>query len=164
VIIVMTPVMVSMWGWLRRRGMEPDTPVKIGLSLFVIALSPLIMFVATYVTHDGQMKGSAWWLFGTYAMIAMGELFMSPMGLSLVNKMSPARISAFMMGGWFLATAFGLKISGILGETYQKVEHLRFWAALVACNVVVGIIVFLLLPWLRRQMVEGEPVEAAKTP
>gem|GEM_PF-463235 len=162
VIILMTPIMVALWGWLRRRGLEPDTPLKIGLSLFIIACSPLIMLGATYSTQDGQMKGTAWWLIGTYAMVAMGEIFMSPIGLSLVNKMAPARISAFMMGGWFLATSCGLKISGILGETYQKVEHKLFWTMLVAANVFVGIIVLILLPWLRRQIAETDAPSPSK--
>ena len=108
------------------------------------------------------MKGTAWWLIGTYAMVAMGEIFMSPIGLSLVNKMAPARISAFMMGGWFLATSCGLKISGILGETYQKVEHKLFWTMLVAANVFVGIIVLILLPWLRRQIAETDAPSPSK--
>jgi POT family proton-dependent oligopeptide transporter len=162
IIISMTPLVVAFWGWLRYRGLEPDTPLKIGLSLFIIACSPLIMWGATYLTHDGQTKGTAWWLIGTYAAVAMGEIWMSPIGLSLVNKMSPARISAFMMGGWFLATAIGLKISGILGETYQKADHLHFWLVLTGCNVAVGLLVIILLPWLRRQMAEPEPIEGAK--
>ncbi len=74
------------------------------------------------------------------------------MGLSLVNKMSPSHIRAFMMGGWFLSTSFGNKLSGIFGEAYTKMNHLTFWTVLIGGNVAFAAIVFVLLPWLNRLM------------
>jgi len=81
------------------------------------------------------------------------------MGLSLVNKMSPTNLRAFMMGGWFLATSFGSKISGIFGEVYANgrifglsIDHKQFWIVLIIANLIAGGIVFALIPWLNRQM------------
>lgn len=151
-VILFTPLIVAFWAWLRRDGREPSTAAKIGLGLLLTAASTLVMWGATYVS--GDTKGSSAWLFGTYAVITIGELCLSPMGLSLVNKMSPANIRAFMMGGWFLSTSFGNKLSGIFGEVYEKMDHLQFWPMLAGLSAIAGIVIFLLLPWLNRQMTE----------
>jgi POT family proton-dependent oligopeptide transporter len=151
-VILLTPLVMALWSSLRARGREPSTATKIGLGLLLTAGGPLIMWAATRVSGDGQVKTTAWWLFGTYALVTLGELCLSPMGLSLVNKMAPAQIRAFMMGGWFLSTSFGNKLSGIFGEAYQKVDHSTFWVVLIVCDVLFAGIVFALLPWLNRQM------------
>jgi POT family proton-dependent oligopeptide transporter len=152
-VILFTPLVVAFWGFLRNHGREPATPAKIGLGLLLTAGCPLIMLGATLASNDGEIKASAWWLFSTYAIVTLGELCLSPMGLSLVNKMSPAHISAFMMGGWFLSTSFGNKLSGIFGEVYQTMDHRAFWVLLAICDVVFAVIILcVLLPWLNREM------------
>ena len=108
------------------------------------------------------MKASATWLFGTYAAVGLGESFLSSMGLSVFNEMSPAAIRASMMGVWFLSMALGLKISGVFGEVYAQMhtqkEHDIFWIALVAANLLAAVVIFLLLPWFNRQMA-GTPAQ-----
>jgi POT family proton-dependent oligopeptide transporter len=151
-IVILTPLVVAFWHWLRRRGMEPSTSAKIGGGLVLTTVSALIMLLATLSCHDGETKASSWWMFATYLVITLGELCLSPMGLSLVNKMAPANLRAFMMGGWFLATSFGNKLSGIFGEIYFQMDHYVFWIVLIGCNLVFGGIIFALLPWLNRQM------------
>jgi POT family proton-dependent oligopeptide transporter len=157
-IILFTPLVVALWHFLRERNREPSTSAKIGMGLLLAALAPLIMLGATLVSNDGEVKASAVWLFGTYGAVGLGELFLSSMGLSLVNKMSPAALRASLMGGWFVSTAIGVKISGVLAETYARAQtaqaHEIFWGALVAANVVCALAVFVLLPWLNRQMAE----------
>jgi POT family proton-dependent oligopeptide transporter len=153
-VILFTPLVVGVFHFLRNRNLEPSTPAKIGLGLVFTAGATLVMLAATYQSSDGAVKASSWWLFGVYAVITVGELCLSPMGLSLVNKMSPAGIRAFMMGGWFLSTSIGNKLSGIFGEVYQRMNHLHFWLLLTAINLVVGGFVFVLLPWLNRQMAD----------
>ncbi|HEY0731292.1 MAG TPA: peptide MFS transporter, partial [Chitinophagaceae bacterium] len=93
-VIVLTPLIVAFFTWLRRRNREPSTATKIAWGLFISALSVLVMVIAVYVTDNGASKASAWWLVGTYGVITIGELLLSPMGLSLVSKLSPARITA----------------------------------------------------------------------
>lgn len=151
-VILLTPLVVAFFAMLRKHGKEPHTPTKIGLGLLINAGGPLTMLCATIVSNDGQFKASQAWLFGMFVFVTVGELFLSPMGLSLVNQMAPATLRAFMMGGWFLATSFGNKLSGLFGEAYQTMEHRKFWIILIACDVVFAGIVFLLLPWLNRQM------------
>src|SRR5207248_4368879 len=121
-----------------------STSAKIGLGLLLTAGGPLIMWAVTNFVRDGESKASVSWLFGVYAMMTFGELCLSPMGLSLVNKMAPANLRAFMMGGWFLSTSFGNKISGIFGEVYTdpKTNHYYFWPLLAGAVTLSAALIF----------------------
>jgi POT family proton-dependent oligopeptide transporter len=151
-VILFTPLLVGFWRLLRQRNLEPTTPAKMGIGLLITAGAPTMMLLATWASDNSAMKVSWWWLFATYAVATLGELCLSPMGLSLVNKVAPARISAFMMGGYFLSTSFGNKLSGIFGEVYTEMNHYYFWTILIVCNLVFGAFIFIMLPWLKRQM------------
>jgi POT family proton-dependent oligopeptide transporter len=154
-VILFTPLVVGLFALLRRRKKEPSTPAKIGIGLVLTAASTLVMLGAVLASHDAQAdKASAWWLVGTYGVITVGELCLSPMGLSLVSKMSPLHIRSFMMGGWFLSTSIGNKVSGIFGEVYHEWPHTTFFIVCGACAGVAAAALFVLLPWLRRQMAE----------
>lgn len=122
-VIALTPVIVGVWAFLRRKGKEPMTPSKIVLGLFISALSCLVMVAAVYAGDNGNMKVSPWWLVASYGVITIGELCLSPMGLSFVSKLSPVRITALMMGGFFLANSVGNKLSGILASTWYSYEN-----------------------------------------
>jgi POT family proton-dependent oligopeptide transporter len=155
-IIIFTPLVVAFFGFLSRRGKEPSTPAKIGYGLLITALSSLVMVAAVVASGNGAVKASAAWLFGTYAVITIGELFLSPMGLSLVSKLSPPRIVALMMGGWFLSTSIGNKLSGVLSGLWNFYENKAYFFltnALLAMLAVISI--FILLPWLRRVVKEN---------
>jgi POT family proton-dependent oligopeptide transporter len=115
-VVLLTPLVIGIFTYLGRRGKEPSTPAKIGLGLFITGLSTLVMIAAVAASNNAEMKVSAMWLVGTYAVITFGELCLSPMGLSLVSKLSPARLTAVMMGGWFLSTSIGNKLAGVLGH------------------------------------------------
>ncbi|MGX9986536.1 peptide MFS transporter [Soonwooa purpurea] len=122
-VIVLTPIIVGAWMFLRKRGKEPSTPSKIVLGLFISALSCIVMVWAVHAGDNGSMKVSPWWLVASYGVITVGELCLSPMGLSFVSKLSPARITALMMGGFFLANSVGNKLSGILASTWYSYEN-----------------------------------------
>ncbi|WP_172919403.1 peptide MFS transporter [Capnocytophaga canis] len=128
-VIVLTPVVVGLFMFLRKRGSEPTTPAKIVLGMFISALSCLVMVGAMYASENGMVKASALWLVVAYGIITLGELCLSPMGLSLVSKLSPPRITALMMGGFFLSTAIGNKLSGVLAGMWYGYEHKStfFW-------------------------------------
>ncbi|MDO4783274.1 MAG: peptide MFS transporter [Capnocytophaga felis] len=128
-VIVLTPVVVGLFMFLRKRGKEPTTPAKIVLGMFISALSCLVMVGAMYASENGMVKASALWLVAAYGIITLGELCLSPMGLSLVSKLSPPRITALMMGGFFLSTAIGNKLSGVLAGMWYGYEHKStfFW-------------------------------------
>lgn len=122
-VIALTPVIVGFWALLRKRGKEPLTPTKIVLGLFISGLSCLVMVAAVFAGNNGAEKVSALWLVASYGVITIGELCLSPMGLSFVSKLSPARLTALMMGGFFLANSVGNKLSGILASTWYNYEN-----------------------------------------
>lgn len=154
-IIILTPLVVGFFKILRKRGREPSTPAKIGWGLVITSLSMLVMVGAAIVSDSGTIKTSVGWLFGIYGVITIGELFLSPMGLSLVSKLSPKRIAAVMMGGWFLSTALGNKLSGVLSgfwDLFEKKEY--FFLTNVGLVMIAAIGIFIMLPWLRRVVKE----------
>ncbi len=154
-IIILTPLVVGFLGFLRRRNKEPSTPLKIGYGLLITALSMLIMVAAAISSGSGATKASTAWLFGIYGVITIGELFLSPMGLSLVSKLSPRRIAALMMGGWFLATAFGNKLSGVLSGLWTSFDHKAyFFLTNTGLTMIAVVIIFIIMPWLKRVVKE----------
>jgi POT family proton-dependent oligopeptide transporter len=155
-VVVLTPVVVGVFGWLRRRGREPSTPGKIAWGMLITAISTLFMIAAVRMTHGGEFKASPLWLVGTYSVITVGELCLSPMGLALVSKLSPKRVTALMMGGWFLAVAIGNKLSGVLAGLWERIPlEGIFWINCVSA-IVAAAAIGLLTPWIRRVMAQHE--------
>lgn len=156
-VVLLTPVVVGLFGWLRRKNIVFSTPGKIALGLFITGLSTLVMVGAVTAVQMDTDKASSWWLIASYGVITVGELCLSPMGLSLVSKLSPPRLTALMMGGWFLSTSVGNKLSGIISGLWEKFDysekHYFFLINLVACFFA-AIVLFSLLKWLRAVMKE----------
>lgn len=149
-VVALTPVVVLFFGWLRKRNREPSTPAKIFWGLFITALSTFVMVAATFVCHNGLEKSSALWLIGAYGVITVGELCLSPMGLSLVSKLSPPRLTALMMGGWFLSTSIGNKMSGVLASLWDGYEHkANFFLVNFTVALAAALAILLMLKWLR---------------
>ncbi|NQU86275.1 MAG: MFS transporter, partial [Mariniphaga sp.] len=139
------------FNFLGRRRKEPSTPGKIAWGMLISALSWFVMVVAAVVSGNGIDKASVAWLFGVYGVITIGELCLSPMGLSLVSKLAPKRIAALMMGGWFLSTAIGNKLSGVLSgmwDLFEKKSNFFLTNALLTAGAF--IIILLMLPWLKK--------------
>ncbi|MCC9071982.1 peptide MFS transporter [Flavobacterium sp. F-65] len=121
-VIILTPLVVAFFTFLRNRKKEPNTPTKIAFGLLISALSVLVMIAAVHIGGNGAEKVSVWWLVANYGIITIGELFLSPMGLSIVSKLSPKNITALMMGGWFLSTSIGNKLSGVLASMWDQYD------------------------------------------
>jgi POT family proton-dependent oligopeptide transporter len=128
-VIILTPLVVAFFTFLRGRRKEPSTPTKIAFGLLISALSVLVMVAAVKIGDNGAEKVSVWWLIANYGIITIGELFLSPMGLSVVSKLSPTNITSLMMGGWFLSTSIGNKLSGVLASLWDTYEDKTdfFW-------------------------------------
>lgn len=128
-VILLTPLVVAFFTFLRSRKKEPSTPTKIAFGLLISALSVLVMVAAVQIGNNGSEKVSVWWLVANYGIITIGELFLSPMGLSIVSKLSPKNITALMMGGWFLSTSIGNKLSGVLASMWDTYDDKAdfFW-------------------------------------
>lgn len=154
-VVALTPLVVGFFSFLRKRKREPSTPAKIAWGMLISALSCLVMVGAVYASGNGDLKVSAMWLIGCYGVITVGELFLSPMGLSLVSKLSPPRITALMMGGFFLSTSIGNKLSGMLAGTWYDYENkAHFFLVNCALLLISATIGFVLLKWMNKIMKE----------
>lgn len=154
-VVLLTPVVVGFWGLLRSRKKEPTTPTKIAIGLVITALSALVMVGAVVATNHMETKASSLWLVFAYGVITVGELCLSPMGLSLVSKLSPPRITALMMGGFFLSTSLGNKLSGVMSGMWEGFENkTNFFLMNFVLVMIAACMLFLLLKWLNAVMRE----------
>jgi POT family proton-dependent oligopeptide transporter len=151
-IVLLSPLAVLFFGFLRKHGKEPTTPAKFGLALFLSALSSLIMvFAVISIPSVYHYKASPWWLWGTYFIFTIGEIFCSPMGLSLVSKLAPARITSLMMGGWFLTMSLGGKLAGVMTSSWNKFPDKRsFFLVWFIAATIGGTLIFSRIKSLNR--------------
>lgn len=154
-VIILTPLVVAFFTFLRSRKKEPSTPTKIAFGLLISALSVLVMIAAVNMGANGSEKVSVWWLVANYGVITIGELFLSPMGLSVVSKLSPTNITSLMMGGWFLSTSIGNKLSGVLASLWDTYDNKQdfFWINF-GLLMFATLLMFILLKQLNKVMQE----------
>ncbi|MBX6315321.1 MAG: peptide MFS transporter [Isosphaeraceae bacterium] len=163
-IIVLSLPLVRCWGWLNQKGLEPSTPAKMALGMTLTCVAFLILYVAAlsggdqkYITDAAgkvtvvQGKVSPWWLIAAYGVLSLGELMLSPMGLSLVSKVAPIRMRGLMMGGWFVATAIGNKLT-MIGLLWTRWYHSSFWLFVALMALAMALLLFVLIKPLKRAM------------
>ena len=155
-IVLLTPLVVLLFGYLRKRRKEPTTAGKFGMALFISGLSSLVMVIAILsVSSVYTEKTSPYWLWGTYFVFTISELFLSPIGLSLVSKLAPARLTSLLMGGWFLSTAIGGKIAGVMTSFWDDfTDKKMFFLILVIAAFIGGILIFSRIKFLNRVVKE----------
>ncbi|NMD29373.1 MAG: peptide MFS transporter, partial [Bacteroidetes bacterium] len=143
-IVLLTLFFVPFFDYLRRRGKEPTTASKFAMAMFLSGLSALVMvFAIMSVPSIYTHKTSAVWLWGTYFVFTISEIFLSPIGLSFVSKLAPARLTALMMGGWFLSTSIGGKIAGVMTGFWDDFTDKKiFFLILVVAAFIGGILIF----------------------
>lgn len=143
-IVILTLIFVPLFGYLRKRNKEPTTATKFGMALFISGLSSLVMvFAILSVSSVYTDKTSAIWLWGTYGVFTVSEIFLSPIGLSLVSKLAPERLTALLMGGWFLSTAIGGKIAGVMTSFWDDFTDKKiFFLILVVAAFIGGVLIF----------------------
>jgi POT family proton-dependent oligopeptide transporter len=147
-IIVLTPIVVAFFAWRQRIGKTLSTPSKFAWGTLIAGLSSVVMIGACLVTNIYFNKVSSWWIVSSYGVFTISELFVSPVGLSLTSKVAPRRLTALMMGGWFITTSLGGKISGILAGFWDKFDNKAVFFAISAVAAIVAC--FLLLPLTNR--------------
>jgi proton-dependent oligopeptide transporter, POT family len=157
-VILLTFPLVGFWKWCDRKGLEPSTPTKMVFGMIATSVAFFILFIAAKlgeasVTGENPytFKVSPAWLIGAYAVLTLGELMLSPMGLSLVSKVAPTRLRGLMMGGWFVATAIGNKLTQI-GELWDDWLHSTFWLLLSGLALCMALVLMLLLRPLKKAM------------
>lgn len=150
-VILLAPVMAALWSGLGPR--QPSTPAKFVLGLVLLSVSFFLMVPAAYLTASGRV--SPLWLIALFFAQTVGELCLSPVGLSAMTKLAPARLVGLMLGVWFLASAFGNKLAGVLGAGFRSddpAQLAQFFMSLGAMVLAAGLILGALVPWLRRLM------------
>jgi len=145
-VILFTPLVVAFFQFMVSRKKEITTARKIFLGLVLTTLSLLVMAGAGFLSDHGSLKVSGLWLISFYAIVTLGELCLSPMGLSLVTKLSPKRLVGLTMGGWFMATAFGNNFSGFFGSIQHQMNPTSFFLLLAGLAALGALFIFLLLP------------------
>jgi POT family proton-dependent oligopeptide transporter len=149
-IVVFTFPLVAFWRTLAKSGLEPSTPSKMALGMVFTAVSFYLMGIAA-LSGGNQGKVSPWWLIGAYALISVGELMLSPMGLSLVSKVAPTRMRGLMMGAWFAATAIGSKLS-VIGVYWEVWRHSDFFFLLATLALLMSGLLLTMLKPLKKAM------------
>lgn len=149
-IVALTPIVVGFFAWLRNRNIEPSTPKKIGIGMILAALGFAVMIASSIgLVSQVQLAGepspdriSAHWLISTYLVLTFAELFLSPMGISFVSKVSPPRFQGLMQGGWLGAAAVGNSLLWIGSSMYIRLELWQVWLIFVVCCLVSAAFIF----------------------
>lgn len=159
-IVSLTFPVMAVFTWLRNKNLEPSTPKKIGIGMFIAALGFLVILIASIglvsphelqVIENGSTKYNPvpdssrvipYWLISSYLILTIAELFLSPMGLSFVSKVAPARFQGLMQGGWLLATAVGNKFLFIGSDFWGKLDLWQLWSIFIVCCVLSAVFIF----------------------
>ena len=153
-----------MWNFLGKKKLEPSSPRKQAMGLFLLAIGYLFIAYGSKGANE-HVKVSMMWLIGLYFIHTMGELSLSPIGLSMVNKLSPPRFASLLMGVWMLSSATANKFAGTLSALYPekgkpapvfigfKIESLHaYFMIFVFMAGAAAIILFALSSWLNKKM------------
>jgi POT family proton-dependent oligopeptide transporter len=167
-ILMLAPLVGAFWGWWRHRGKESSSVFKMAIGVIIMGWGFLFMSkAATEVKFDdaGEIvaKSSMVWLILAYLFHTLGELCASPVALSFITKLSPARWVAFMMGAYFAATGLGNKVAGLLGESASQFgEFSVFTGIAVFCTIMGGLVLLIIQP-LKRLTHGAEDLESDPT-
>jgi POT family proton-dependent oligopeptide transporter len=139
-IFAFTPLVVALWAWQAKRGREPSTVVKMAIGCFGVALANLILVGAAWQAA-GAPDASWLWLLGYFIIITLGELYLSPIGLSLVSKVAPARLVSMLMGFWLGTSFTGNFIAGWLGSFWSSMDKSMFFVMIAGIAMIAGAVI-----------------------
>lgn len=164
-IIVLTLFLAPLWPWLNKRGIEPGTPLKFALSFIFLGAGFYIFYVSCIANVNTGII-SIWPFIWGYCFMMLGELFISPIGLSMVTKLSPQKMVALMMGIWFFATAIGEFLAAKIGSLMSvpqdilaknnPILSLPYYGDIILkisiASFVIGVLLTFTVPFLKRWM------------
>ncbi len=162
-VVILAAVMPGVWGALARRGMNPSSPTKQAIGLLLLSLGYLVICFGVKDVQPG-VKVSLLWLTALYFIHTMGEIALSPIGLSMVNKLTPVRFASLMMGIWYLSTATANKFAGTLSGLYPEAGKVKtlagyrietmfdFFLVFVVMSAAASLVLFLLSKKLQKMM------------
>jgi len=151
-VVVLTPVFLTLFGYLAKKKREPSAPRKIGIGMIIAALGFTLLAVGSLglATPDAlrdsggvsDLLVSPNWLIGTYLTLTFAELFLSPMGISFVSKVAPPKYKGLMMGGWFAATAIGNYLVSVIGYLWGGMQLWMVWGILIVLCLLSAVFIF----------------------
>lgn len=150
-VMMLAPLFAGLW--LRLGEHQPSSPAKFALGLLFLSLSFLLMVPAAQLTVAGKV--SPLWLVGLFLLQTIGELLLSPVGLSMMTKLAPARMVGLMMGIWFLGDALGNKLAGVLASSFDAGNSASLSSFFFYQAAMVGgaaVVLAMLTPWVRQLM------------
>ncbi|WP_412060587.1 peptide MFS transporter [Rubrivirga sp. IMCC45206] len=150
-IFTIAPFVAMIWVWLGRRKKDPSTASKFGMGLILLGLGFVVM-VGAGAASAGGVEVSPWWLIVTYLLHTLGELTLSPVGLSAMTKLAPERVSSLMMGVWFLGASVGNFIAGSIAAFYDTLDLPAFMGLVAAIAIIAGIGFFFLAGPMKRMI------------
>ena len=143
-VVVLAPVFAWFWLSLARRKQEPSSPAKFSFGLFFAGSAFAILIPASMmVAHGGQV--AIWWLIGTYFLQTLGELSLSPVGLSAMSKLAPDRAAGFVMGIWFLSTSIGNWLAGKAASLYSAMPLPQLFGSVAGFTFAAMLLLILLI-------------------
>ena len=148
-ILLFSPLMVWLWSTLNKRGIEPATTTKMVLGMLATALAYTVMVFAGLSGGDTGKVGPGW-LIACYVFLTVGELWISPIGLSLTSKLAPPKYRGLWMGFWFLATAVGNKLVHVTGRFWGKYPPSTLFMVLVISSLAAAVALVVILAILKR--------------
>lgn len=155
-IVLLGPIFTLLWTWLAKRSKEPSSIIKMGLGMILLGLGFFLLIGAAFQrggdVADESIKASLMWLIGTYLIHTMGELCLSPVGLSLVTKLAPLRLGSLMMGVWFLSSFIANFLSGYLVQFFATMGATKIFGIIAAVVIVLGGVVLFLSNRLQKMM------------
>lgn len=154
-IVMLTPLFAWLWVWLAQRNRDPSTPAKFSFGLVLVGAGFLVMMVAASLSASG-VKVSPWWLIATYFLHTVGELTLSPVGLSAMTKLAPQRIVGMVMGVWFMATSAGNFIAGTIVGLYASFTQSQVFGAVAVYSIGAGLLLALLVRPIKRMLQKAE--------
>jgi POT family proton-dependent oligopeptide transporter len=138
-IVLLTPLLLAFFAYRVRRNKPVSTASKFAWALIISGISALVMvFAVMSVPSIYTSKTGSIWLFLTYGVFTVSEICLSPIGLSFVSKLAPQRLTALMMGGWFLSTSLGGKVAGIMASQWDKMPDKRIFFGVIALAAILG--------------------------
>ncbi|HOW52462.1 MAG TPA: peptide MFS transporter [bacterium] len=149
-IVILAPLFSMLWGRFDRSKYPLSTPAKMGIGMIILGLGFVVMYFGEGVAAQYGKAGMGW-LVAVYFLHTMGELCLSPIGLSMVTKLSPTRRVSLMMGVWFACTAIADYLSGRM-EAIVHAFGINLWATLIATSIGAGVLLLFLTPMLKKWM------------
>jgi POT family proton-dependent oligopeptide transporter len=142
-IFTMTPLIIGFWRWQERRQREPSTMTKLGLGCLGPAGANFLMALAAW-SADSSHQSSSLWVLGYFLILTIGELYFSPVGLSLFSKAAPPKLLSMLMGCWLAGSFIGNFLAGWLGSFWSRMDQVSFFLMIAFISVGSSLMVFIL--------------------